>query len=194
MSINNIQEVLDVIIKFNEKYKGIYFRLINGSSIYLKFDPYSIPHSLGLNRVSFFKNKGSAKNIYNYLKNNGLNLETLKKRKVSKKDLKIIVCKIDSIIKIVNFFYSGGSPHFIKIGLSGSFVTHDYDWIIAIDDSCLVLKEHSFKESKKSENFSSCCLLSIRNLNCFKKDKIEIPFDSSLQIEYWKFTEKTENY
>ena len=183
----SIQEALDLLIIFSEKYKGIYFKLNNEQNIYIKFDPYGIPHWLGLNRVKYFKNFGSSKNIFFYLKKKGLDLKKLNRRKISNFDLKVIDCKINAIINIVTFFKYVKNIEKFNIAEKGEFKTHQYDWIINIKESCIVLKEHSFRHEKKDLNFSSCCVLSIRHLNCFKKDNVVIDFNYDLKVLSYHF-------
>ncbi|MDE5599974.1 MAG: hypothetical protein K2I49_03460 [Ureaplasma sp.] len=192
-----INEILNKILICFDENKGVIFDIKNGKKIfriYIKFDINSIPHFLGINRLKFFQQKKEfrdLKNIINYLKQNIL---TNKQVKMNKKgDISVITCKLDALNVIFDFFNSNkelNNNFSIKISKSGSFLTHKYDFIISINEQCLVLKRHQFKLKLDSQNFNSTYILSIRNLNCFKKENSKIVFEKSCKVIKFKKCQK----
>lgn len=186
-----IEECLMKLVIFFEEYKGIAFKLNNGSVIYLILNPDNIPHTLGINRIPFFRRIRNSKNIYNWLINNGLNDLIYKNRSISKKDRLIIMSKLDSANQIIEFFSLNPDMNLIKIAQDVQFRLYKSKWVFSIYDALICLELYKFKNHPNpNQNFYSCFLIFIRNSKINEDKEYPLSIDTKLKIIEWHFVRK----
>ena len=157
-------QILKTMAEFNSKYKGILLLLDNDTKIFFKVTEDSLPHLLGLKKISLLEHKSNTSIIKRIQKGNINNKTIQRDSKISKDIKKTIHNKRTAINYLIDNYKDVTN---ISIHKDVQYKTYKSCFVIKIKNAILCLNINY-----ESEGFYSCHLRSIRLLGQNSKENI----------------------